>query len=201
MNELKSLLSPAINLLNRQINAKKNAKKLCGTLNGKSLGIQLTETSLILFCTVTPDGVIIQDHIENPDVVISGSLYTLANLLTNTTDDALYNGSISLDGDAQIAKKFQQLLKYAKPDLEEELSTKLGDGVAHGIGDFLKSINSWRKKSTTIMGNNISEFLQEESRSLPSKYEIEIFQNDVNKLRDDVDRLESRIEHRKKTNK
>ncbi len=117
MNELKSLLSPAINLLNRQINAKKNAKKLCGTLNGKSLGIQLTETSLILFCTVTPDGVIIQDHIENPDVVISGSLYTLANLLTNTTDDALYNDSISLDGDAQIAKKFQQLLKYAKPDL------------------------------------------------------------------------------------
>ena len=51
------------------------------------------------------------------------------------------------------------------------------------------------------MGNNISEFLQEESRSLPSKYEIEIFRNDVNKLRDDVDRLESRIEHRKKTNK
>lgn len=201
MNELISLFSPAINLLNRQINAKKNAKKLCDTLNGKSLKIQLTETSLILFCTVTTDGVIIQDHIENPDVVISGSFYTLANLLANTTDDALYNGTITIDGDAQIAKKFQQLLKYAKPDLEEELSTIVGDEVAHGIGDFLRSINNWRKKSVTIMGNNISEFLQEESRSLPSKYEIEIFRNDVNKLRDDVDRLESRIEHRKKTNK
>jgi ubiquinone biosynthesis protein UbiJ len=43
------------------------------------------------------------------------------------------------------------------------------------------------------MGENFREYLQEESRDVPSRYEIERFAKRVNELRDDVDRLAARI--------
>jgi ubiquinone biosynthesis protein UbiJ len=43
------------------------------------------------------------------------------------------------------------------------------------------------------MGENIREYLQEESRDAPSRYEVDKFAADVSTLRDDVDRIESRI--------
>jgi ubiquinone biosynthesis protein UbiJ len=43
------------------------------------------------------------------------------------------------------------------------------------------------------MGDNIREYLQEESRDVPSRYEVEQFSKHVSELRDDVDRLAARI--------
>jgi ubiquinone biosynthesis protein UbiJ len=43
------------------------------------------------------------------------------------------------------------------------------------------------------MGGNIREYLQEESRDLPSRYEVERFAAELGTLRDDVDRLAAKV--------
>ena len=43
------------------------------------------------------------------------------------------------------------------------------------------------------MGANVREYLQEESRDAPSRYEVEQFSAGVSTLRDDVDRIEARL--------
>ena len=43
------------------------------------------------------------------------------------------------------------------------------------------------------MEENIREYLQEESRDLPSRYEMDRFADEVDVLRDDVDRLAARL--------
>ena len=43
------------------------------------------------------------------------------------------------------------------------------------------------------MASNIREYVQEESRDVPSRYETERFSSRVDSLRDDVDRLEARL--------
>ena len=43
------------------------------------------------------------------------------------------------------------------------------------------------------MGANIREYLQQESRDVPSRYEADKFADNVGRLRDDVARLEARI--------
>jgi ubiquinone biosynthesis protein UbiJ len=43
------------------------------------------------------------------------------------------------------------------------------------------------------MASNIREYLQEESRDVPSRYEVERFAQQVDSLRDDVARLEARL--------
>ena len=47
------------------------------------------------------------------------------------------------------------------------------------------------------MSDNVREYLQEESRDVPSRYEVERFADEVGRLRDDVDRLEARINLRR----
>ena len=43
------------------------------------------------------------------------------------------------------------------------------------------------------MRQNIGEYLQEESRAVPTREEVEIFRSQVDGLRDDVARFEARL--------
>jgi ubiquinone biosynthesis protein UbiJ len=42
---------------------------------------------------------------------------------------------------------------------------------------------------------NVSEYLQEEIRTAPSRYETDVFRKRVESLRDDVARFEVRLNH------
>jgi ubiquinone biosynthesis protein UbiJ len=43
------------------------------------------------------------------------------------------------------------------------------------------------------MGNNVREYLQEESREVPTRYEVDRFTQQVGALRDDVERIAARL--------
>jgi ubiquinone biosynthesis protein UbiJ len=133
------------------------------------------------------------DYEDEPDVLISGSLLTLARMTGESGISALRDGSLELTGDAHTAERFQRLLSLAKPDPEEELSGLVGDAAAHRLGELARGIGNWARDARSTMGANIREYLQEESRDVPSRYEVDRFADDVGVLRDDVDRLEARI--------
>ena len=95
-------------------------------------------------------------------------------------------GCQSIVGDALVAQQFQKLLRYSRPDLEEELSSVIGDVAAHGVGEFVRSAVQWVDETRRTMGENVGEYLQEESRALPSRYEVENFRDRVNALSSSV---------------
>jgi ubiquinone biosynthesis protein UbiJ len=107
--------------------------------------------------------------------------------------NAIRDGSLEFTGDPILAQEFQQLLTYARPDLEEELSGVVGDVAAHRIGEIARGVGKWGLEASATMGANIREYLQEESRDVPSRYEVDRFAANVSALRDDVDRLEARL--------
>jgi ubiquinone biosynthesis protein UbiJ len=57
----------------------------------------------------------------------------------------------------------------------------------------VRQVADWGRRSGAIMAANVREFLQEESRDLPSRYEMDRFERDVQTLRDDVERTEARL--------
>ena len=79
-------------------------------------------------------------------------------------EDAIRNGDVNLSGDAATAQRFQKLLEFARPDLEEELSRFIGDVAAHRIAEIARGIGDWARDVRKTMGGNIREYLQEESR-------------------------------------
>ena len=192
MNPLESLLQPVARVLNRNIGESTAAREQCKRLDGKIVAIRVRDTALSSFFSIDNEVVTLSaEHDAEPDVIITGSLVTLALM---AGEDSIRDGSLDLAGDAGTAQRFQKLLDHAKPDLEEELSTFIGDTAAHSLGELARGFGRWAKQSRSIMRNNIREYLQEESREVPSRYEVERFAKDVNRLRDDVDRLAARID-------
>jgi ubiquinone biosynthesis accessory factor UbiJ len=194
MSALETLLRPVADLVNRQIRMKTPARALCDELAGRVVAVRLRHTSLSLRCRVEADGIrLTGDDDGTPDAVITGSLLALARLSARSGEEAVRSGALDLDGDADVARMFQRLMQYGRPDLEEELSGVVGDSAAHALGQFSRSFRDWGRQARSTMRQNLGEYLQEESRAVPGRHEAEAFRREVETLRDDVDRLEARL--------
>ncbi len=196
MNPLEAALRPVASVLNRNIRATTPARELCKKLAGTIVAVRVRNTALTAWFVVNEDNLeVTTDCDAEPDVLISGSLLTLASMAGASGTSALRGGSLELTGDPHVAGDFQKLLAFARPDIEEELSGVVGDVVAHRLGEFARGVGNWGRGARSTMGANIREYLQEESRDLPSRYEVDRFSDSVSTLRDDVDRLEARVKH------
>jgi len=187
-------MQPFANLANRQIRMKTPARELAKELQGSVVGVRVRNSALAMYFHIDDGEISLTSEFEGvPDAVITGSLLTLAQMPGRSGEEAIREGSLELTGDAALAQSFQRLLLHARPDLEEELSGVIGDVAAHGLGNLARGVSDWGRKARSTLRQNLSEYLQEESRAVPSRYEVEEFRSDVEKVRDDVARLEARL--------
>lgn len=194
MSALEALLRPAASMINRQITGKSPARALCKELADRVMALRVANTGLAMYLVVADDRVLLSaEYDEDPDVAITGSLLALARLAGPAGDTVIRDGDVELVGDALVAQQFQKLLHYGRPDIEEELSGVVGDVAAHGIGEFIRSIGNWGREARQTMRQNAGEYLQEESRAVPSRDEVDAFRGQVDALRDDVARFEARV--------
>ncbi len=194
MDALEAVLRPVAKILNRNISETTSAGELCTKLSGTVVAVRVRDTALAAYFVVSDKGLdVTTSEADDPDVVISGSLIALTRMTGQSGEAAIRDGSLDLTGDAELASQFQRLLSFAKPDIEEELSGVLGDITAHRLGELARGFGRWGRDARSTMGTNIREYLQEESRDAPSRDEVEKFSGDVSTLRDDVERMEARI--------
>jgi ubiquinone biosynthesis protein UbiJ len=73
------------------------------------------------------------------------------------------------------------------------LSRVVGDVVAHKVGNVVRGIQDWSTQTIDSLNADITEYMQEESRMLPRREEVDEFLSAVDTLRADVDRLEKRV--------
>lgn len=194
MDTLDTLLRPIARILNRNIQETTPARELCAELAGTVVAIRVKNTALATHFIVDETSLnLVADTDRDADVVITGSLLTLARMTGESGESAIRDGDLDLTGDAETAQQFQRLLAYAKPELEEEVSSLIGDVAAHRLGNMARGLARWGREARSTMGDNIREYLQEESRDAPTRYEVDKFTQDVDTLRDDVERAEARI--------
>lgn len=195
MSAVDALFRPLASLINRNIGEITPARELCARLDGKAIAVRVRDSGLALVFEVHEDVVgLARDGDREPDAVISGSLLTLLRVLRGGGEAALRDGSLELYGDTDAAAAFQDLLGYARPDLEEELADIVGDTAAYRLSKIAGDLRDWVRRSGATMAANVGEYLQEESRDVPSRYEYERFAADVDTLRDDVDRAAARVD-------
>jgi len=192
---LESLLRPVEKVLNRNITETTPARELAAGLDGATIAIRVRDTALNMYFAFENEVIALStEYGDDPDVVISGSLITLSRMVGGGGEAAIRDGDIDMSGDAGTAQRFQKLLDFAKPDMEEELSRVIGDVAAHRLARFARGIGSWARTTRSTMGNNVREYLQEESRDVPTRYEVEQFTYQVGALRDDVERMAARLD-------
>lgn len=194
-------LQPLEAVLNRNIAASATARQLCRQLDGKVLALHVTGTPVHLYLRGAGERMELDTKHEGAaTATLSGAPLSLLRLAGAAPDATLRSGSVHIEGNAEVAQVFSELLKHSRPDLEEELSRVIGDVAAHQAGNVARSALAFGRRAADTFAQNVAEFLQEESRDLPTRTEADEFLSGVDRLRDDVDRIEARINLLDKSN-
>jgi ubiquinone biosynthesis accessory factor UbiJ len=187
-------LTPLESLLNRNLAASAAARSLCKRLDAKVLALHVEGLPLSLYFRSHGERMSLDTtHEGTPDATLSGTALSLLRLAGPAPEAALRGGTVHIEGDAEVAQTFSELLKHARPDLEEELSRVVGDVAAHQLGSAARTAFGFARRASDTLLQNVAEFLQEEGRDVPNRTEAEEFVLGVDRLRDDVDRLEARL--------
>jgi ubiquinone biosynthesis accessory factor UbiJ len=192
------LFTPLEKILNRNIAASFAARAACERLEGKTLAVHITgapENSLFsFFLTCTNGRIALAAKSERPvSAALYGTPLAYMSMLGRQPEAAMRSGSVRIDGDAEIAQAFRELFKSAQPDVEEELSRLVGDVAAHQLGNFARGAIAFGQRIGNTFAQNVSEFLQEESRDVVTRVEVDEFVEAIDKLRDGVERAEARL--------
>lgn len=184
------------NLLNRNFGQSPRARELCRELDGKALHVDIRGTPWQF--TVESLGHSLRlsrtSPATPPSATVSGSAVNLLALAGSDPHAVIRRGDVAIDGDAEIAENFQQLLHCLRPDFEEELSQMLGDASAHHLMRLASTSLGFGRRVIDTGLRNTAEYLAHESGDLVPRAEAEQFLDGVGRLREDVDRLEARID-------
>jgi ubiquinone biosynthesis protein UbiJ len=101
---------------------------------------------------------------------------------------------IEMQGDMELAQEISFLAHNLTWDAEEDLSKVVGDVAAHRLFSGARAIASWGREAVLRSAQAGAEYWTEEAPLVASRVKVEDFVQGVEKLRDDLERLEKRIE-------
>ncbi|MDE2196833.1 MAG: SCP2 sterol-binding domain-containing protein [Gammaproteobacteria bacterium] len=191
---LAALFAPAVEFaLTSALAGSGSAQRELAQLDGKVIALELKELPLRLYFLPQDGKLRVRgEHRGKVDMTVRAPSVALLQAAFRR-DDAPPRG-IELNGDAETAQVFSRLLKQADLDWEELLSHYVGDVAAHQLGNAVRGFMRWGKDTAGRLGRDAAEYLQYESRDLPPRHEVESFLTDVDRLRDDVERMAARLD-------
>ena len=101
---------------------------------------------------------------------------------------------VRIAGNAELAATVQALFRELRWDPEEDLSRVVGDAAAHQIARGARAFADANRDAALRLGQNLAEYWTEENPLLARPADVAAFCADVDRLRDDVARLEKRLE-------
>lgn len=194
MIDLGLLFKPLTLLINKRIAEQTPARELAESLEGESMAIRVRDTGLAIYLHVDGGRLGIRTRYdEEPAVVLSGSPLSLAALAGSDPQGVIRDGHVKMSGDALLGAKFQQLLRFAQPDFEDELANVVGDVAANQAGKVARGLAGVAGTVSDRLQSNFGEYLTEDRQALPSREQFSDFRGDIERLRDDVARAEARL--------
>lgn len=194
MFDLGPLFTPLTHLVNRRISEQTPARELAESLEGECMAVRVRDTGLAIYLQVDGGKLRLRTrYAEEPAVALTGSPLSLAELAGNDPAAPIREGRILMSGDAAIGAKFQALLRFAAPDLEDELANVVGDVAAHQAGRVARGLAGAAGKIGDRLYSNVGDYLTEGAQTLPSRELFDAFRGDVERMRDDVARADARL--------
>ena len=129
-----------------------------------------------------------RSHIDSYDAEIKLSIASAVELMRGNK-----KAHIEIKGDIDFATVMSHLLKDIEWDYEDDLSQIVGDIPAYHLVKLGKKVVNATKKTSFNIADTFAEYWLEEKPLIAKKRLVEQFNNEVDRLRFDVDRLELRL--------
>ncbi len=108
-------------------------------------------------------------------------------------EDALLR-EIGIEGNADLAGTVQYLFRHLRWDIAEDLSRVFGDVIAQRMVSEGRRFAAWNREAAQKLAQNFAEYWTEEQPLLARPADVRQFLADVDQLRDDLARLDKRVE-------
>ena len=183
-------------MFNRVLQQDPQAFTAVTALSGKVIAVEMTGTGIGWFVQFGDTGVSLDREISGqPNVTIKAHPAALVSLcMKRDSKVTKVSPDMEINGDVGLAQEFHQILKKLDIDWEEHFSHWVGDTAAHKLVRFSRLAKNYISETRHTIAMDISEYLRYEKEILPEREEIELFNNAVDSIRDDTERLAQRLE-------
>lgn len=163
--------------------------------DGKVIKLEMTGINKSFYMLPSKRGMqVLTEYEGTADTVLRGTPVSLFKMgLVSNVANLLLKGEIEITGDTRLGHQFKNVFSQIDIDWSEPLADIVGDGLAYQMQQSGNKFGRWGKTTARSVSTSVSEYLQEESRDVVTDTELNIFNEAVDQLRDDVDRLQARI--------
>ena len=168
-------------------------------LEGQQLLLELTDLKKEFLITPIGSSIIVteyqdDDSVKESTTTFHANVVTFLRLALGADYQSMLNdATLKIDGDVELANRLRTIFKKVDIDWEDIASKYVGDSLAYQLGVAARRAKSYKQRSVENFRLDVSEYLQEESRIVPTRIEIDRFLNDVDILDADIERLEARM--------
>jgi len=196
-DNLKPIAGRALELaLNQLLALDPETRDALAGLDGHRVELQLEAPALALAVTVRGDRLEVGpvDAAAEPDLGLRATLGGLLGQLPFLRPEGgAPVGKLRINGDAELARRLQQLARGFDPDWDAPFARALGPILGPQVARVLREGLRGSVVLAKGLARDGAEFLTEESRDLVAKAELEAFYDDVDALRERLDRLVVRV--------
>ncbi|QOW21947.1 ubiquinone biosynthesis accessory factor UbiJ [Novilysobacter avium] len=182
--------------LNRALALDPQTRDSLAALDGRRVALHLSSPPLALQIRVAGDQLEVGpvDAAEASDLSIRSTLSGLLGQLPFLrNDDAPPVGRLRMEGDADLARRLQRLAEGFDPDWQQPFARVFGDVVGVQVANALAAGLKQARVVAGELAGSAAEYVTEESRDVVPRAELEAFHDDVDAIRDDVERLVARV--------
>lgn len=180
--------------LNRYIGNDQASLARAQGLAGRSLTVCFEDLRLAVSFIGESHGLqIAQEVTENPDVRLTGRSATFAKVFFSGGRDGLVGGGLRIEGDIGVAQQFADLFAGVDFDIGDLLDERFGPVVGHFLERGFKQASGLLGRLRQELPSQAAEYLREESGDAIGRWEHDKFSQQVEELRDAVERSAARL--------
>lgn len=145
---------------------------------------------------ITPAGLLaVSEASDTSSLVLEVSAKALSELTgsTGSLREQAFK-AVKITGDADLAQLLGRLVGQVRWEYEEDLARLVGDAPANFAVRQGKKFVSASKSAASDLLSNVVEYVSEERKVLLNQRDFMAHKNELNELRDAVDRMEKRIQ-------
>lgn len=196
----KPLAGRALELaLNRALALDPDTRQALRALDGQRIALSLDAPPLALQIRVDGDALRVGpvDPAGEPDLAVrstlGGLLAQLPLLAKAPRPGHAPGGRLRVSGDAELARRLQQLAGRFDPDWQLPFVQVFGEVAGVQIAGAVRGALQRARDLAGGLARDAAAFVTEESRDVVPRAEQEAFHDEVDRLRDDTERLAARI--------
>lgn len=187
--------------LRRALRLDPDAQDSLRHLEGRRIGVHLRGPELGFDIAVRDGALRVEpqqteiDAANKPDLRVAATPGALLALVMSRADAALPPGKVEIAGDAELARRVERLARDFAPDFEAAFVRAFGEVLGVPVARALRDATRWLRESAQHAATNTADWLRDDARLLIPRAEMDDFLDDVDALREQVERLHARVTH------